>query len=79
MTFPFLYAESLDFTKFVRSVLNVAIAFAFCTLVHALIAYIAMIKSKISALMLENLGLLDGMHEGIIVISGEDESLQFAN
>ena len=62
MTFPLLYAESLDFTKFVRNVLNVAIAFAFCALVHALITYIAMIKSKISALMLENLGLLDGMY-----------------
>ena len=75
MTIPFVYAESLDFTKLVRNILNIAIAFVLCTLVHALITYIAMIKSKITALMLENLGLLDGMHEGIIVISGEDESL----
>ena len=75
MTVPFVYAENLDFSKLMRNINSVAVAFAFSILVHALITYIAMIKSKISALVLENLGLLDGMHEGIIVISGEDESL----
>lgn len=29
--------------------------------------------------MLTNLGMLDRMHEGVIVLQGEDKSLEFAN
>ena len=46
--------------------------FLFCTLVSALITYIAMIKARLSTLIIENFGLLNGMHEGLIVIGAED-------
>ena len=49
------------------------------TIYCALTTYIARIEGKLNRLMLQNLGLLDGMHEGIIVLSGDDKSLEFAN
>ena len=79
VTLPIIEVGSLNFTKVVHGLLDVLVVFTVCTLLHAVITYIAMIKARLSELILENLGLLDGMHEGIIVISGKDESIEFAN
>ena len=52
---------------------------AFILILSALITYIARIEGRLKRLMLQNLSLLDGMHEGIIVLADEDNSLEFAN
>ena len=44
-----------------------------------IVTYIAQIRGKMSLLMKENLNLLNKMHEGIIVVSEKDKSLQFAS
>lgn len=41
------------------------------------VTYIARIKGKMSLLIIENLKLLDMMHEGLIVVSEKDRKLQF--
>ena len=38
-----------------------------------------MIKGQMSELMKENLNLLNKMHEGLIVLSEKDDSLQVVN
>jgi len=43
------------------------------------ITHIAEIRYKLGKLLAENLKLLDGMHEGLIVISEKDYSLKFAS
>ena len=75
VTRPITEVGSLDLTEVIRGLLDVLVVFSVCTLFHAGITYIAMIRARLSELIFENLGLLDGMHEGIIVISGEDESI----
>ena len=75
VTLPIIEVGSLDLPKVVHGLLDVLVVFSVCTLHHALITYIAIIKARLSELIFENLGLLDGMHEGIIVISGKDESI----
>lgn len=39
------------------------------------VTYIAQIRGKMSQLLIENLNLLNKMHEGIIVVSEKDQSL----
>ena len=39
------------------------------------VTYIAQIRGKMSQLLIENLSLLNKMHEGIIVVSEKDQSL----
>ena len=75
VTLPINEIGSLASTKVVYGLLNVLVVFTICTLLHALITYTATIEARLSELIVENLGLLDGMHEGIIVISGKDESI----
>ena len=44
-----------------------------------LISYIARIRGKLSYQAIENMNLLNKMHEGLIVLSESDLSLKFAN
>ena len=45
-----------------------------------MIVYIAKLKSRITILLEENISLLDKMHEGLIVVSkDENMSLKFAS
>ena len=55
-----------------------------CTLILTalcmMIVYIAKLKSRITILLEENISLLDKMHEGLIVVSkDENMSLKFAS
>ena len=43
------------------------------------VSYLAQIKGKMSHLIAENLKLLDKMHEGLIVVSESDRTIQFAS
>jgi len=40
-----------------------------------LFTYIVLIRGRMGQLFVENLNLLDGMHEGLVVLSIEDKSL----
>ena len=53
--------------------------FVFLTTVSMLIAYIARIRGKLKYQAIENVNLLNRMHEGLIVLSESDLSLKFAN
>ena len=54
-------------------------AFVFLTTVSMLITYIARIRGKLNYQAIENVNLLNKMHEGLIVLSESDLSLKFAN
>ena len=44
-----------------------------------LLTYIAQIRGRMAYLVVENLNLLDKMHEGLIVVSKADLTLKFAS
>ena len=54
-------------------------AIFFICMVGMIITYIGQIRGKTVRLMEENISLFDRMHEGLIVISEKDLSLQFAS
>ena len=61
--------------------MNGFFCFTILTILNMLLMYIAQIRSKLAQLIFENLNLLDGMHEGLIVLSAEsdDKELQLAS
>ena len=59
--------------------LNGLFCFTICTILSMLITYIAIIRSRMSKLMVENINLLDKMHEGLVVLSESDYSIQLAS
>ena len=77
--FPRLHQEKLTVGSIYFKLMNIVGLTVFVTVYSALTTYIARIEGKLKRLILQNLGLLDGMHEGIIVLSGDDKSLEFAN
>ena len=77
---PQVYQEEvLTAGKIYFKLMNVSGVLVFITVFSALTTYISRIESKLKRLMLQNLGLLDGMHEGIIVLADDDKNLEFAN
>lgn len=79
VTIPYLYQEELTAGTIYFKLMNVSGMVVFVIVFSALTTYISRIESKLKKLMLQNLGLLDGMHEGIIVLTDDEKSLEFAN
>ena len=81
VTFPRLYQEELTAGTIYLKLLNLTALTLSLTVLPALMTYMARIEFRLKRLMLQNLGLLDGMHEGIVVLSGsgDGKSLEFAN
>lgn len=63
----------------IQSLLDGIIIFIICSLISMFVSYLAYLKGKMSHLIAENLKLLDKMHEGLIVVSESDRTLQFAS
>ena len=62
------------------AILNIfTTSFIFITTISMLLAYVARIRGKLSYLVIENMNLLNKMHEGLIVLSESDLNLQFAS
>ena len=76
---PILFNEELNFFGVLSKLFNVVSLLIFITLIGMLVTYIAHIKGKMNQLMVENLNLLDRMHEGLIVVSEKDRNLKFAS
>ena len=76
---PILFNEELNFFGVLSKLFNVVSLLIFITVIGMLVTYIAHIKGKMNQLMVENLNLLDRMHEGLIVVSEKDRNLKFAS
>ena len=77
--FPIMYNEIWSISMVVGKILNALFLFIILTILSMLVTYIAQIRSKVNRLIVENLNLLDRMHEGVIVLSEADMKLTFAS
>ena len=77
MTSTRVYTKETDSSEFFFKITNIIYCLAISTLLSMLNTYIVIIRSKILDLTVENLGLLDEMHEGLILVSsGKSEDQQ---
>ena len=74
-TFRLLYEDVWTLTVISEKILNCVVIFIYCTMLGMIVTYVAQIRGKMSTLMIENLNLLNKMHEGLIVIAEEDRSI----
>jgi hypothetical protein len=63
----------------IEKILNCFWAFVLITIYGMLLIYIVQIKSQLVDLVKENINLFDRMHEGVVLVSESDQSLQFAS
>ena len=76
---PYLYKEEWSGGLVLANLLNTFFCFTILTVFNMLLTYIAVIRSKLAQLIVENLNLLDRMHEGLIVMSETQKELQLAS
>ena len=72
---PIIHNEKINLVFVIGKLLNSLFLFQMCSIFSMLVTYIVQIRGKMSQLFLENLNLLNKMHEGIIVVSEKDQSL----
>ena len=66
-------------SKIISRSVDIFYVFALNTILSLLLTYIAHLRGKMSKLMVENLNLLNKMHEGLIVVSEKDKIVKFAS
>ena len=77
--FPILTNEEWSIAMVFGKLFDTFYCFVVLTILSMLVTYNAMIRGKMSKLIVENLNLLDKMHEGLVVLSESDKSIQFAS
>ena len=77
---PMLYKEQSLTAELVLKRLAIAfICFVILSIYSMVGAYIAQLRVKVSKITLENLGLLDRMYEGLLVLNESDRRPEFAS
>lgn len=77
---PRVYEDYLNpYSKIVGRMVDIFSVFALNSILSILLTYIAHLRGKMSKLMVENLNLLNKMHEGLIVVSEKDKIVKFAS
>ena len=76
---PFVFNDPLNLAKTIMSIAYVLALHLVNSLTATLFLYIAELHGKLHQLILENIRLLNGMHEGLLIISKTDQSILFVN
>ena len=79
MIHPILYNQTTTALAIANRIPLCFAVFIFSAIVGMTVTYIVRIQGRMRNLIIENLKLLDGMHEGLIVISENDLGLKFAS
>jgi len=74
-TFPLVHKDDMQFGRVVVKILTACLFILFLNIISMVINYIVQIQGSMSTLVIENLNLLNGMHEGLVVLSSSDKSL----
>ena len=67
------------YNKIIGRLIDMFTVFALISILSMILTYIAHLRGKIIKLMVENLNLLNKMHEGLIVVSEKDKVIKFAS
>ena len=76
---PLVFDQEFTVGFVLGQLIHSVLAIFYMCMVSMIITYIGQIRGKTERLMEENISLFDRMHEGLIVISEKDLSLQFAS
>ena len=77
---PMLYTSmEHSVSQFLSGLLDGVLCFSLLTIMSMLGTYVALLRGRMDRIMTENLGLLNRMYEGLIVLRTEDGKLSFAS
>ena len=76
---PFIFNNQLTVAKTFVSIAFILALHLTNSLAATLFLYIAELHGKLHQLILENIRLLNGMHEGLLILSKADQSILFIN
>lgn len=71
--------QELTIEMLIAKILNALIATIMMIIISMLVTYIAVLKGRLAKLMHENVGLMDKMNEGLMVLSKDELVPTFAS
>ena len=66
-------------TFIAEAIMMTILVFTFMTVLAMLFRYVTTLHKRIQAYNVENIKLLDGMHEGLLILSKQNHSVMFCN
>ena len=76
---PVVYMEEISGNDFIHKLLINVGQFTVTTILSMIFLYISQLHANMKIVIDQNLKLLDGMHEGLLVVSKKDKDLLFCN
>ena len=76
---PWISTKEMTIVLAVNKIINTIIMTGLLILIATMVTYIAVLKGRLANLVHENIGLLDEMNEGLIVLSKEQLTPVFAS
>ena len=76
---PYLYNIEWTASEIFGIIFNIFFCVAILTVLAMSITYIAMIRGQMSNLIKQSLNMFDKMHEGLLVLSKDDKSIQLVS
>ena len=79
MSLKFIYMQEISATFVGEIIMCVLLIFMFTTVFAMIILYISTLHVRIKAFNVENIKLLDGMHESLLILSKTNNRVMFCN
>lgn len=70
--YPLVYNQELDLTLVAHKLSNIVATLIMSSVVMLFLTYVVHIKAQVEELIEENLGLLNNMHEGLVLVDKEN-------
>ena len=74
-----IYEIDLTTMEIIWKIGLVIALFVFCSMFAMIILYISQLQLRLRTFNLENIKLLDGMHEGLLILSNKNKKVMFCN
>ena len=75
----FIYQEKVTVTWFFVKLVFIILIFCASTLLSIFIVYISQFHTRMKTVNLSNVKMLDGMHEGLLILSKQDQITMLCN
>ena len=79
LTLPIIFKHPLTFGAATTKTSFCALLFVISMIIAGLILYVSKLHGRMNVTITENMRLLDGMHEGLLIVSKEEKGIMFCN
>ena len=79
MLVQWIYEDEVTVFDIFEKLSLTILLFLICSMLAVLVLYISSLQMRMKSFNMENIKLLDGMHEGLLILTKSDKKIMFCN